>query len=282
MKVVILAGGYGTRLSEHTSVVPKPLVEIGGRPILWHIMRLYSYHGLNEFVICCGYKGSVIKDYFLNYLPHQGDFTIDLQRNRIETHRNASEPWQVTLVDTGEKTMTGGRLKRVRDYLGNSTFCLTYGDGVSDVNIRELVNFHHQQGALATVTAVQQPGRFGAINLSSDRPRAARFREKDARDGQVINGGFFVVEPEALDLIDGDSTSWENEPLARLIDQDQLAVYRHRGYWQNMDTLRDKAVLQELWDTGKPPWCVWNKEPAAPSKDISKTLQPAIAAQARI
>ena len=270
MKVVILAGGYGTRLSEHTSVVPKPLVEIGGRPILWHIMRLYSHHGLNEFVICCGYKGSIIKDYFLNYMAHQGDFTIDLQRNRIETHRNGSEPWKVTLVDTGEKTMTGGRLKRVRDYLGNSTFCLTYGDGVSDVNIRELINFHHQQGALATVTAVQLAGRFGAINLSSDRPRAARFREKDARDGQVINGGFFVVEPEALDLIDDDSTSWENEPLARLSEQDQLAVYRHHGYWQNMDTLRDKAVLQELWDTGKPPWCVWNNEPATPPKDTSK------------
>ncbi len=216
MKVVILAGGYGTRLSEHTSVVPKPLVEIGGRPILWHIMRLYSHYGLNEFVICCGYKGSIIKDYFLNYTPYQSDFTIDLQRNRIETHQNASEPWRVTLVDTGEKTMTGGRLKRVKDYLGNSPFCLTYGDGVGDVNIRELINFHHQQGALATVTAVQLPGRFGAINLSSDRPRATRFREKDARDGQVINGGFFVVEQEALDLIDGNSTSWENEPLARL------------------------------------------------------------------
>jgi glucose-1-phosphate cytidylyltransferase len=173
--------------------------------------------------------------------------------------------------------MTGGRLKRVRDYLGNSTFCLTYGDGVSDVNIRELITFHHQQGALATVTAVQLPGRFGAINLSSDRPRAAHFREKSASDGQVINGGFFVVEPEALDAIDGDSTSWENEPLARLIDRDQLAVYRHRGYWQNMDTLRDKAVLQELWDTGKPPWCVWNTESSTSPKDISKAPQPAMA-----
>lgn len=277
MKVVILAGGYGTRLSEQTSIVPKPLVEIGGRPILWHIMKLYSHHGLNDFVICCGYKGSVIKDYFLNYFSHQGDFTIDLRRNRIESHRNRSEPWKVTLVDTGEKTMTGGRLKRVREHLGNSTFCLTYGDGVSDVNIRQLISFHHQQGALATVTAVPQPGRWGAIDLSSDRPRAAKFREKDLRDGQMINGGFFVVEPEALDTIDGDATSWENEPLARLIDGDQLAVYRHHGYWQSMDTLRDKMVLQELWDRGDPPWCVWDKEP---SISLSHTAS-AVAAAAK-
>lgn len=277
MKVVILAGGYGTRLSEQTSIVPKPLVEIGGRPILWHIMKLYSHHGLNDFVICCGYKGSVIKDYFLNYFSHQGDFTIDLRRNRIESHRNRSEPWKVTLVDTGEKTMTGGRLKRVREHLGNSTFCLTYGDGVSDVNIRQLISFHHQQGALATVTAVPQPGRWGAIDLSSDRPRAAKFREKDLRDGQMINGGFFVVEPEALDTIDGDATSWENEPLARLIDGDQLAVYRHHGYWQSMDTLRDKMVLQELWDRGDPPWCVWDKEP---SISLSRTAS-AVAAAAK-
>ena len=280
MKVVILAGGYGTRLSEQTSVVPKPLVEIGGRPILWHIMKLYSHYGLNEFVICCGYKGTVIKDYFMSYLSHQGDFTLDLQRNRIEMHRNGSEPWQVTLVDTGERTMTGGRLKRVREHLGNSTFCMTYGDGVSDVDIRALIKFHHQQGALATVTAVQLPGRFGAINLSSDRPRAAGFREKDASDGQVINGGFFVVEPQALDLIDDDSTSWENEPLTRLTEQDQLAVYRHRGYWQNMDTLRDKAILQDLWDTGDPPWCVWNKGGAA--NGSTKISHPAIADRATI
>ena len=274
MKVVILAGGFGTRLSEHTSVVPKPLVEIGGRPILWHIMKLYSHHGLNDFVICCGYKGSVIKDYFRNYFSYHGDFTIDLRQNRIETHRNRSEPWKVTLVDTGEKTMTGGRLKRVREHLGNSTFCLTYGDGVSDVNIQELITFHHQQGALATVTAVPQPGRWGAMDLSSDRPRAARFREKDMRDGQMINGGFFVVEPEAIDTIDGDSTAWENEPLARLIDQDQLAVYRHKGYWQSMDTLRDKMVLQELWDRGDPPWCVWDKEPSTPVGETAPPMSP--------
>lgn len=281
MKVVILAGGYGTRLSEHTSVVPKPLVEIGGRPILWHIMKLYSHHGLNEFVICCGHKGTVIKDYFMSYLSRQGDFTLDLRSNRIEMHRNGCEPWKVTLVDTGEKTMTGGRLKRVRDHLGDATFCLTYGDGVCDVNIRELIKFHHQQGALATVTAVQLPGRFGAINLSSDRPRAAQFREKGAGDGQVINGGFFVVEPQALDLVDGDSTSWESEPLTRLIEQDQLAVYRHRGYWQNMDTLRDKTVLQELWDAGNPPWCVWGKGDFAATANTT-TPKPAIAHQATL
>jgi glucose-1-phosphate cytidylyltransferase len=269
MKVVIFAGGYGTRLSEQTTVVPKPLVEIGGRPILWHIMKLYSHHGLNDFIICCGYKGSVIKDYFLNYSAHQTDFTINLQRNGIENHASASEPWKVTLVNTGEKTMTGGRLKLVRRYLGDTTFCLTYGDGVSDVNIRELINFHHQQGALATVTAVQQPGRFGAIDLSSNRPRASRFREKDARDGQMINGGFFVAEPEVLDLIEDDSTSWEAEPLARLIDQDQLAVYRHQGYWQSMDTLHDKMVLQELWDRGNPPWCVWDKQPPASVSNVA-------------
>jgi len=269
MKVVILAGGYGTRLSEHTTVMPKPLVEIGGRPILWHIMKLYSHHGLNDFIICCGYKGAVIKEYFLNYANHGSDFTIDLQRNRIRNHRAPTEPWKVTLVDTGEKTMTGGRVKRIREYLENTTFCLTYGDGVSDINIRDLITFHHQQGALATVTAVQQPGRFGAINLSADRPRAARFREKDVQDGQMINGGFFVIEPEALDCIDDDSTSWEHEPLARLIERDQLAVYRHQGYWQNMDTLRDKMVLQELWDSGKPPWCVWDQASLPSAKSVA-------------
>jgi glucose-1-phosphate cytidylyltransferase len=264
MKVVILAGGFGTRLSEHTSVVPKPLVEIGGRPILWHIMKLYSHHGLNDFVICCGYKGDMIKDYFLNYSSHHGDFTIDLRQNRIESHTNRSEPWKVTLVDTGEKTMTGGRVRRVREYLGNQTFCLTYGDGVGDVDIGQLISFHHQQGALATVTAVAQPGRWGAIDLSTDRPRAAKFREKSARDGQMINGGFFVLEPEVLDAVEGDHTTWEEEPLASLIARDQLAVYRHQGYWQSMDTLRDKMVLQQLWDRGDPPWCVWNAKHADP------------------
>jgi glucose-1-phosphate cytidylyltransferase len=274
MKVVILAGGYGTRLAEETAVLPKPLVEIGGRPILWHIMKLYSHHGLNDFVICCGYKGNFIKNYFINFHKHHSDFTIDLRRDHIKTHRSGGEPWRVTLVDTGEKAMTGGRIKRVREHLGGRTFCLTYGDGVSDVNIRELINFHHQQGALATVTAVQQPGRFGAIDLSSDRPRVARFREKSIADGHFINGGFLVVEPEVIDLIDGDDTVWEQEPLRRLIEQDQLAVYRHRGYWQNMDTLRDKAILQELWDSGNPPWCVWDRcDSASPASQDAKTVQ---------
>jgi len=257
MKVVILAGGYGTRLSEETGIIPKPLVEIGGRPIIWHIMRIYSHYGFNEFIVCCGYKGEAIKDYFLHRLPHLGDLTIDLRRNRLEFHRSTTEPWKVTLADTGEQTMTGGRLKRIRDYIGDSTFCLTYGDGVSDVDIGALVKFHHAQGALGTVTAVQQPGRFGAINLSSDRPRAAGFREKGATDGPVINGGFFVIEPEVLDLIEGDDTVWEEGPLRLLTERDQLAVYRHHGFWQNMDTLRDKMILQAMWDSGNPPWRIW-------------------------
>ena len=274
MKVVILAGGYGTRLSEETGVVPKPLVEIGSKPILWHIMKLYSHHGLNEFVICCGHKGNAIKDYFLQYFNRHSDFSIDLQTNAIETHTNCDEPWRVTLVDTGENTMTGGRIRRVREHIGNSTFCLTYGDGVSDLNIRELINFHYSQGALATVTAVQQPGRFGALNLSSDRPRVAGFREKNALDGHVINGGFFVVEPDVIGLIDSEATVWEQEPMSRLVAQDQLAVYRHRGYWQNMDTLRDKMILQELWDGGKPPWRVWDGKDAVVRDE--KPLQPVV------
>jgi glucose-1-phosphate cytidylyltransferase len=276
MKAVILAGGYGTRLSEETQVVPKPLVEIGGRPILWHIMKLYAHYGLTEFVICCGYKGHLIKDYFLNYLYRNSNITVDLAGDTVEVRSHRVEPWRVTLADTGEKTMTGGRIKRARDHIGDSTFCLTYGDGVSDVNVRELVQFHYSQGALATVTAVQQPGRFGALNLSSDRPRVTGFREKATDDGLIINGGFFVVEPEAIDLIDGDDTLWEQEPMRRLVQQDQLAVYRHRGYWQNMDTLRDKMILQELWDAGNPPWRVWDT--AASEADSRKTshAQPAI------
>lgn len=276
MKVVILAGGYGTRLSEETAIVPKPLVEIGGHPILWHIMKIYSYYGLNDFVICCGYKGNMIKDYFRNYFHRHCDFTIDLQTDSLQLHHRQSEPWRVTLVDTGEKTMTGGRLKRVREHLGAGTFCLTYGDGVSDVNIRELIAFHHQQGALATVTAVRQPGRFGALNLSTDRARVAGFREKDAQDGHVINGGFFVVEPEVIDLIDGDDTTWEQEPMQRLVADDQLAVYRHAGYWQSMDSLRDKTVLQGLWDGGNPPWRLWDPV-AAPRAHVKAERARAVA-----
>jgi glucose-1-phosphate cytidylyltransferase len=274
MKIVILAGGYGTRLSEETQVIPKPLVEIGGRPILWHIMKLYAHYGLHDFVICCGYKGHLIKDYFINYQHRNSDIRVDLGSNRVEFLSPGTEPWRVTLADTGEKTMTGGRIRRVRDYIGNSTFCLTYGDGVSDVNVRELITFHHSQGALATVTAVQQPGRFGALNLSSDRPRVTGFREKSLRDGMIINGGFFVVEPEAIDLIDGDDTVWEQEPMHRLVQQDQLAVYRHPGYWQNMDTLRDKMVLQELWDKGSPPWRVWDA--SSGQVDARRIPQPAV------
>ncbi|MBR0696610.1 glucose-1-phosphate cytidylyltransferase [Bradyrhizobium lablabi] len=270
MKVLILAGGSGTRLSEHSCVVPKPLVEIGGRPILWHVMQLYSYHGLNEFVIWCGDKRSIIRDYLLDYMPYPRHFTLDLQRNSIEFHQNASEPWKVTLIDSGDSTMTGSRVKRIKDCTGRSTFCLTYGESVSDVNIRELISFHRQQGALATVTAVQEPDGFSAISPSSERPAVARFLEKDVRDGQLMNGGFFVLEPEALDTIEDDSPGWENELLARLIEQDQLAVYRHHGYWQNVDTLTDQAALQEQWDSGKPPWCVSNGEPAMLLQEIQR------------
>jgi len=254
MKVVILAGGYGTRLSEETSVVPKPLVEIGGEPILLHIMRLYAYHGLDDFVVCCGHKGRLIKDYFLSLFHRSADFTIDLSRNTVEVHRATAERWRVTLVDTGEETMTGGRIRRIAPFVGEETFCLTYGDGVSDVDITGLVAFHRRQAALATVTAVAQPGRFGALDLSAERPRVAGFREKSAADGVLINGGFFVLEPGVLDLIDDDSSVFEEEPMRRLVASDQLAVYVHRGFWQNMDTLRDKHLLEDLWARGEAPW----------------------------
>jgi glucose-1-phosphate cytidylyltransferase len=273
MKVVILAGGYGTRISEETAVIPKPLVEIGGRPILWHIMKLYAHHGLNDFVICCGYKGHLIKQYFLDFASRQSDLTVDLQSGAVTVHQARVEPWRVTLVDTGETTMTGGRLKQVRPYLDGETFCATYGDGVSDVDIGALITFHRQQAALATVTAVAQPGRFGALDLRSDRPRVAGFREKSGQDGSLINGGFFVLEPEVLDLVEGDETVWEQEPMHRLVSADQLAVYRHAGYWQNMDTLRDKHILQGLWDRGEAPWRVWD-EPGT-GQHRPRTLQPA-------
>ncbi len=257
MKAVILAGGYGTRISEESSVRPKPMVEIGGRPILWHIMKIYSAYGVHDFVICCGYKGFVIKEYFANYFLNESDLTIDLENNQVQVHRQRVEPWRVTLVDTGDKTMTGGRLRRVRQHLDGETFCFTYGDNVSDINIHKLVEFHRQQGALATMTAVQPPGRFGAFNLAEDQHTITRFREKPRGDGAWINGGFFVLEPEAIDCVSDDSTVWEQEPLRRLAHERRLAAYRHTGFWQNMDTLRDKHVLEDLWQQDSPPWKVW-------------------------
>ena len=258
MKAVILAGGFGTRISEETEVLPKPLVEIGAMPILWHIMKIYSAHGLTDFVLCCGYKGHLIKNYFLNYFHQSNDITIDLATNVIEVHGSSAEPWRVTVADTGLETMTGGRLRRVREYLGDETFCLTYGDGVSDIDVTDLIRFHREQGTLATVTAVQQPGRWGALDLSSNSLRARGFREKSLADGNLINGGFFVCEPEVIQYIDGDATVWEEEPLRRLISKGQLSVYHHKGFWQNMDTLRDKHVLQKIWDGGNAPWNVWD------------------------
>ncbi|MGD9879102.1 MAG: glucose-1-phosphate cytidylyltransferase [Reyranella sp.] len=257
MKVVILAGGYGTRISEESATRPKPLVEIGGQPILWHIMKIYSVFGLNEFVICCGYKGYLIKQYFRDYALAQSDVTFDLHGGMMKTHRNGVEPWQVTLVDTGEKTMTGGRIRRVRSYLGEEPFCLTYGDGVADIDIGELIAFHRNCGALATVSAVRQPGRFGALNLQSGDNFVAGFREKSNDDGGYINGGFFVVAPQAIDYIEGDDTVWEREPLEKLAIEGRLAAYRHRGFWQNMDTLRDRMVLENYWESGEARWKIW-------------------------
>ncbi len=257
MKAVILAGGLGTRLSEETAVRPKPMVEIGGRPILWHIMKIYSSHGINEFVVCCGYKGEVIKQYFANYFLNSADITFDLARNGMEVHRSEAEPWRVTLVDTGEHTMTGGRLKRIADHLDGESFCLTYGDGVTDVNIGELIRFHTSQNTAATLTAVQPPGRFGAFTLEAQQTRIPHFREKPDGDGAWINGGFFVLEPKVLDYIEGDSTVWEAEPMTRLAHDGELSAWRHEGFWHPMDTLRDKNYLEELWESGKAPWKVW-------------------------
>lgn len=259
-KVVILAGGFGTRLSEETSIRPKPMVEIGNKPMLWHIMKIYSAYGLNDFIICCGYKGELIIDYFANYYLHASDITFDIGNNRVEVHRTSSEPWRVTLVDTGEKTMTGGRIKRIQKYIGNETFCMTYGDGVSDVNIADLIEFHHCQKTLATLTAVQPPGRFGAFSLDEDQMILKTFREKPKGDNAWINGGFFVLEPEVFNYIEGDQTVWEREPMQRLAQCGRLAAYRHEGYWQNMDSLRDKNILEELWHSGNPPWKVWKED----------------------
>jgi glucose-1-phosphate cytidylyltransferase len=257
MKAVILAGGLGTRLSEETTIKPKPMVEIGNQPILWHIMKTYSAHGINEFIICCGYKGYVIKEYFANYFLRMSDVTFDLRSNKMDVHNGNAEPWRVTLVDTGESTMTGGRLRRVREHIGNDTFCFTYGDGVSDVNITDVIRFHKEQGTLATLTAVQPPGRFGAIALGQGQTKIQSFHEKPEGDGAWVNGGYFVLEPEVIDYIDADSTTWEREPLQKLAQSNQLSAYRHAGFWQPMDTLRDKHYLEDLWKNGKAPWKIW-------------------------
>ena len=257
MKAVILAGGLGTRLSEETTVRPKPMVEIGGRPILWHIMKIYSAYGINDFIICCGYKGYIIKEYFANYFLHMSDVTFDMRFNQMNVHCGYAEPWRVTLVDTGDKSMTGGRLKRVREHIGNETFCFTYGDGVSNVNIHSLIEFHKQEKTLATLTASQPPGRFGAIHLGEEQTKISSFREKPEGDGAWVNSGFFVLEPTVIDFIADDATVWEQEPLQKLAQIDQLSAYKHTGFWQPMDTLRDKHYLEELWNSDNPPWKAW-------------------------
>jgi len=255
MKAVILAGGLGTRISEESHLRPKPMIEIGGKPILWHIMKTYSHYGINDFVICLGYKGYIIKEYFANYFLHMSDVRFDMKNNQMEVLQRHVEPWRITLVDTGEYTITGGRLKRVREYLDNEPFCFTYGDGVSDVNIRALLDFHLSHGKPATVTAIQPPGRYGALDMHGSEVRS--FQEKPAGDGAWINGGYFVLEPSVIDLIDGDSTAWEAEPMIRLAQQGDLQAFSHRGFWQAMDTLRDKNLLEQLWASGNPPWKVW-------------------------
>nr|WP_269147562.1 glucose-1-phosphate cytidylyltransferase [Mycobacterium paraintracellulare] len=257
MKAVLLAGGLGTRLSEETTIRPKPMVEIGGRPILWHIMKLYSHHGIHDFIVCCGYKGYVIKEYFANYFLHMSDVTFDMSANKMEVHRHHAEPWRVTLVDTGENTLTGGRLKRVEAYIrDDEAFCFTYGDGLSDVNIGASVEFHRQHGRRATVTAVLPPGRYGALECAGDQ--VTGFVEKPRGDGGLINGGFFVLSPSVLDYIEGDQTSWEGPPLTRLAADGEMMAFEHSGFWQPMDTLRDKNMLEELWSSGEAPWKCWN------------------------
>jgi glucose-1-phosphate cytidylyltransferase len=256
MKAVILAGGLGTRISEETSIRPKPMVEIGGKPILWHIMKIYSAHGINDFIVCCGYKGYIIKEYFANYFLHMSDVTFDMKNNHMEVHQRYAEPWKVTLVDTGEDTMTGGRLKRVADYIYNEDcFCLTYGDGVSNINISDLIAFHKEQNVKATLTAAVPPGRFGALDIIQNKVNS--FMEKPKGDGAMINGGFFVLSPMVIDYITDDMTIWEREPLEQLAKEGELAAFHHHGFWQPMDTLRDKMHLEELWQSGKAPWKVW-------------------------
>jgi glucose-1-phosphate cytidylyltransferase len=256
MKAVILAGGLGARISEETQLKPKPMVEIGGKPILWHVMKIYSAHGINDFIICCGYKGYVIKEYFANYFLHVSDITFDMQKNKMEVHVNGTEPWRVTLVDTGEKSGTGGRLKRVQPYLGDEDFCFTYGDGLSNVNIGEVIAFHKKQKVLATLTAVQMPGRYGALNLDKN-DKVITFQEKPRGDTGWINGGFFVLSSKVTDYIDDDLTFWEREPMERLASQGQLAAYLHHGFWHPMDTLKDRMDLEAMWSSGDIPWKVW-------------------------
>ena len=256
MKAVILAGGLGTRISEETSFKPKPMIEIGGKPILWHIMKIYSHHGINEFIICCGYKGYLIKEYFANYFLHQSDITFDMSNNEMKIHQERAEPWKVTLIDTGENTMTGGRLKRVKEYLDNDEpFCLTYGDGVADINISQLIKFHNTHGKLATLTSVFPQARFGSIEIEKDIVK--RFVEKPRGDGALINGGFFVLNTKIFNEIDGDNTIWEQEPLSNLANKGELMAFKHDGFWQPMDTLRDKNFLEELWGSNKAPWKLW-------------------------
>ena len=254
MKAVILAGGLGTRLAEETHLRPKPMVEIGGKPILWHILKIYSSHGINEFVICCGYKGYIIKEYFANYFLHSSDVTFDMNQNHMEIHKQKAEPWKITLIDTGETTLTGGRLARVKDYI-DDTFCFTYGDGVGNIDITALVSHHKRHGKKATLTAVKPPGRYGALSLKGTTVN--HFQEKPEGDGGWINGGFFVLEPSVLDLIEGDECSWEGKPLTQLAIENQLNAYQHEGFWQPMDTLRDRQKLEELWARGKAPWKIW-------------------------
>jgi glucose-1-phosphate cytidylyltransferase len=255
VKAVILAGGLGTRLAEETQTRPKPMVEIGGKPIIWHIMKMYSAHGVNEFIVCLGYKGYLLKEYFANYYLHESDVTFDVATNRMEVHHRRAEQWRVTLVDTGSDTMTGGRLRRVATYIGGDTFCMTYGDGVADIDVKQLLDFHTAHGGLATLTAVRPPGRFGALKLRESRVEA--FQEKPVGDGGWINGGFFVLSPKVLDYIENDDTVWEQGPLAALAREGQLSAYLHEGFWQPMDTLRDKRHLEELWDSGRAPWKSW-------------------------
>lgn len=255
MKAVILAGGLGTRISEETSIKPKPMVEIGNKPILWHIMKIYSSYGINDFVICCGYKGYVIKEFFANYFLHTSDVTFNMKNNEMEVHSKRAEPWNVSLVDTGDSTMTGGRLKRVSDYLNDETFCFTYGDGLADINIKNLIDFHNKSKTKATLTAVQPPGRFGSLEF--ERGKVFSFQEKPKGDNSWINGGFFVLDPEVINYIDGDNSIWEQTPLKKLAKEGELSAYHHEGFWQPMDTLRDKNTLEELWDSQNAPWKCW-------------------------